>query len=465
MAGLQGCFPISDLSTYTKGWTIRARVTARGPLRTFKSKSGGEDGKVFNVDVLDCEGGEIRCNFFNKAADLNFEKLQVGKCFKMSKGNLKIANRQYASLSHKYEIIFDKEATIEEVADDTSIEQVKFHMIDLRSLASKTLPCTVDLCGVVVSFKQPVSFTSQAGKELTKREVVLADDTAHTFSVTLWGERAQKEDKTFEGNPAVCLKGVTVKEWNNSRFGSLREDGKLVLGDTESEAKRVREWWSKGGSSQTLTALSLEAAAGASRGPQGKPASFSQVRQVLEPGYVLKEQEVFSVTCRLVGVMTKKQGEDQPLYYMACQEAKEGKGLPCNRRVDQSNFCSTCNKAGKVAPRMNLRCKFADCEDSVWLTTFHDGAQRAVNLEATEAKEMESESRETLESTIRRSYFQQVLQVTIRAKPDVYQNEARTNVTCIDARPVPMAEHGRFMLQDIQGMLTEEAAKAGPGGA
>eukprot|EP00930_Biecheleria_cincta_P013526 TRINITY_DN1200_c0_g2_i1.p1 TRINITY_DN1200_c0_g2~~TRINITY_DN1200_c0_g2_i1.p1 ORF type:complete len:461 (-),score=97.71 TRINITY_DN1200_c0_g2_i1:23-1405(-) len=460
MAGLQGCFPISDLSTYTKGWTIRARVTARGPLRTFKSKNGGEDGKVFNVDVLDCEGGEIRCNFFHKAADLNYEKLQVGKCFKMSKGSLKIANRQYSALSHKYEIVFDKEAVIEEVADDTAIEQVKFHLVDFRSLASKTLPCTVDICGIIVSFKQPMSFTSRDGKELTKREVVLADDTAHSFQVTLWGERAQKEDKAFQENPVVCLKGVTVKEWNNSRFGSLREDGKLVFGDSMPEAKRVREWWSKGGSSQTLTVLSQEGAAGASRAPQGKPADFAQVRQVIDPGHVLKEQEVFTVTCRLVGVQTKKQGEDQPLYYMACQEPKEGNGLPCNRRVDQSNFCSSCNKAGKVAPRMNLRCKYADYGDSVWLTTFHEGAQRAVNLDATEAKEMESENREALESAVRRSYFQQVLQVTIRAKPEVYQNEARTNVSCIDARPVPMGEHGRLMLKEIQGMLEEEASKA-----
>eukprot|EP00931_Biecheleriopsis_adriatica_P098850 TRINITY_DN7300_c0_g2_i1.p1 TRINITY_DN7300_c0_g2~~TRINITY_DN7300_c0_g2_i1.p1 ORF type:complete len:490 (-),score=128.83 TRINITY_DN7300_c0_g2_i1:170-1564(-) len=464
MAGLKGCFPIAELSSYTKGWKIRARVTLKGPLRTFKAKSGtGEEGKVFHVDLLDCEGGDIRCNFFNQAVDLYHDKLQVGKCFEFSKGSLRLAKREYNRTSHKYEIIFDKEAIVEEVADDAGIDALKCVFSGLRSVASKTLPCTVDLCGVVVSFKQPVSFTSKDGKELVKREIIVADDTATSMSVTLWGERAQKEDKVFDDNPVICLKGVSVKEWNGSRAGSLISDGALLFDYKGAEVDRVREWWSSGGSSATLTALSQEGSAGVPRAPRGRPASLTDVRMAAEQG--VADQEIFSVVCRLAVVQTKKQGESQPLYYMACQEPKQNNNLPCNRRVDQSNYCATCGKAGKVAPRLNLRCKFTDAKDSAWLTTFHEGAQRVINMEASAVKELEEKSREDLETAVRNSYFQQPFQVTIRAKAEVYNNEQRTNVSCIEARPVPRGEHGRFLLAELKTMLEKEALASSAGGA
>lgn len=463
MPGLpEGCFPISVLSNYTKGWKIRARVTSRGQLRSFTPKNGGAEGKVFNVDVLDCEGGEIRCNFFNQAAELHYDKMQVGKCFEMSKGSLRVANRQYNTTSHKYEITFDKEAIIEEVPDDAGIEKMKLNLSNMRSLAGKAVPCTVDLCGVVVSFKQPLSFTSKAGKDLTKREIVIADDSATSITVTLWGERAQKEDKVFEGNPVICLKGVTMTEFQKGRFGSLREDGFLILDPKEAEAERVRQWWLQSGSSASLTTLSVEGVA-ASKAPQGKPASLVEVRQAAEQG--VQDQELFTVLCRLSVVQTKKQGEDQPLFYMACQDPKKENGLPCNRRVDASGFCPIHGQPGKVAPRLNLRCKFSDCKDSAWLTTFHEGAQRAIGMEAEKVKELDAVSRESLESALRSTYMQHPLQVTVRAKQEVYQGETRTNISCIDARPVHYAEHGHQMLRQIEEMLAEEKSIAGVGGA
>ncbi|CAE8632764.1 unnamed protein product [Polarella glacialis] len=452
MAGLQGCFPIADLSNYTKGWTIRARVTAKGQIRTFQSKrEGSEGGKVFSVDLLDCEGGEIRASLFNNAVDLFGEKLQVGKCFTFSRGTLKIANRQYSSLNHRYELTFDKDAVVEEVNDDASIDTMKLHICELRSVQTKTLPTNVDLCGVVVSFKAPVSFTSKDGKELVKREIVLADDSASSMEVTLWGDRAQKADKEFEGNPVMCIKGVIVKEWGNGRKGSLMEAGALLPSPTIPEAEKVRQWWSQGGSSQTLTALSDGGFVGG-KAPVGKPATLADIRAAAEQALI--SEDVFSVVCRLAIVQTKKQGEEQPLYYMACMEPKEGNKLPCNRRVDASGFCAVCNRAGKVAPRFSLRCKFSDCEDSAWLTTFHEAAKGALCMEATELKDLEAGAgREAMEAAIRHSYFQQPLKVTVRAKPDSYNGESRTNITCIDARPVPMAEHGRLMLKEIQEMI------------
>jgi hypothetical protein len=61
--------------------------------------------------------------------------------------------------------------------------------------------------------------------------------------------------------------------------------------------------------------------------------------------------------------------------------------------------------------------------------------------------------REALEATVREKYFSQPFQITVRAKLDMYNGEPRTNITCIDARPVSHGEHGRFLLKEIDEML------------
>merc|ERR1719446_1378586 len=70
-----------------------------------------------------------------------------------------------------------------------------------------------------------MSLTSKDGKELVKREITIADDTATSMTIALWAERAQQEDKVFEGNPVVTLKSVAVKDWQGSRSGSLLQSG------------------------------------------------------------------------------------------------------------------------------------------------------------------------------------------------------------------------------------------------
>jgi replication factor A1 len=446
-------FPISEISTYQTSFTICARVTNKSQLRTFNKS--GKDGKVFSIDLLDAQGGEIRATFFNEIVDKMYEKLKKGKCYTFSKGGVRIANRQFNMCNHRYELVFDKMGEVEEVKDDARIETVKFSFTDLRRVQSRPLPCTVDLCGVITSFESMYSFTSKDGKNLVKREITIADDTAISMGVTLWGERAQQEDSVFQNNPVACLKGVSVKEWNGGRSGSLLEAGMLQLNPTLPEATKVKQWWSQGGSTQELTALTAARGSGGGMGraPSGKPMDITDMRQASEQ--VADQAEVYTVNCRLANVQSKKNGEPLPFWYMACQEPKQGNGMPCNRRLDSSGFCASCDRSGKAAPRLTLRCRFSDYGDSCWLTTFHEPAQKVIGLSGEQAQAMEQgeDGRKKLEAAIFDNYFGQLLQVTIRAKLDSYNGEPKANITCIDARPVSKGERGRVMLKEIQDML------------
>lgn len=463
MAPAEPCpvLPISEISAYSQRWTIRARVTSKSALRTFSK--GDNAGKVFHVHLLDAQGGEIRASFFNEAADKHFDMLQLGKCFALSRGNVKIANRQYNPCDHRYELNFDKGALIEEVDDDRQIEEVKLSPVDLRSVQTRQLPCKVDLCGVIVDAGKVLAFTSKEGKDLVKRDVTIADDTATSITVTIWGDRAKQEDAAFESHPVVCFKGVALKEWNGGRSGSLSEGGAVVLSPKLAESERVQQWWSAGGREEKLTALSKTTGSGSGGRAANAPAvGLPAVRRLAEKA--LEQSELCSSVCRLALVQLQKRGEVQPVMYTACQELKEGKEgrpLTCNRRVDSSGFCASCNRVGKSAPRFNLRCRFADFADNVWLTTFHEAAEQIVGMRAEQAKSLEDSEggREALDAAIAASYFRAPVRLTLRAKLDTYNGEARTNVTCIDARPVPRGEHGRAMLKEIQALVADDAGE------
>ncbi|KAH0851396.1 hypothetical protein HID58_094777 [Brassica napus] len=68
--------PINALNPYSGRWTIKARVTSKGDLRTYNNPRGG--GKVFSFDLLDADGGEIRVTCFNAVADQFFDQIVVG---------------------------------------------------------------------------------------------------------------------------------------------------------------------------------------------------------------------------------------------------------------------------------------------------------------------------------------------------------------------------------------------------
>lgn len=459
MAAADQFFPISEISPYQTKWTIKARVTSKGPVRTFTKGPNG--GKVFSVDLLDAYGGEIRATFFNQAADKFMDVLKPGACFTFSKGRVRIADRRYSALNHRYEVLFEADANIEPAADEGSIEALKFNITSLREIQSKTLPCGVDLCGVITAARPLMTVRSQQGQELLKRDITIADDTATSITVTLWAERAKQEDSIFQGNPVVGIKGVNVKEWNGGRAGSIMSSGALVFKPTFPEAKRVQQWWSEGGSSQTLLDMSQTTGGDGGRGRHATAATLKGVRQAADR--LTDQAEVFSVAARLSIVQMRRQGEVQPLQYLACQEPREGSSLPCNRRVDSSGFCSFCNRAGKAAPRLNVRCRFVDFEDQAWMTTFHEAAQRVLAMSAEDVRAMEQgfgeftgseeDRRERLEAAIRARYFEKPLNIIVRAKLDTYNGEIRSNITVVDARPVNRSEHGRVMLKEINSIL------------
>jgi len=83
-------------------------------MRTYKNARG--EGKLFSIELVDSEGGEIKGTFFNDVVDKFYDIVNEGDVYLFSKGQIKTANKQYSSAN--YEITFDKATTIEPVDSD-----------------------------------------------------------------------------------------------------------------------------------------------------------------------------------------------------------------------------------------------------------------------------------------------------------------------------------------------------------
>jgi replication factor A1 len=68
------CTPIASITPYQNKWTIKARVTSKGDIRTWNKPSGS--GKLFSMDLTD-NSGEIRVTAFKEQCDKFYEYAQV----------------------------------------------------------------------------------------------------------------------------------------------------------------------------------------------------------------------------------------------------------------------------------------------------------------------------------------------------------------------------------------------------
>jgi len=446
-------FPINELSPYHRSWVIKARVTTMGASRTFQRKgAGGGEGKLFSLELLDAEGGQIRATFFNEAVDMYQGVLKTGEVFLLSGGNLRVADPRYKTTNHRYEISFDNRCKIEKASDDDkSIEQMRFEFVDLRTVQSKPLPCIVDLCGVVQSVQDVAKITAKAGHELIKRDIVIADDTGYTLNMTLWGAEAQRQDSDFQGNPIIASKAIRINDFNGRSGSSISNSVIQLNPENVAEVKRLKEWWANGGSKQQLTALSQQRAPGTGGGADAKVVDLAEVRSQCE--LMGDKPEYLSTVARIQAVQTRRQGEKKEVYYMACAEPRAGTSLLCNRKVMENGECPVCQKpGGKTCVRLMARCQFMDAADSLWMTTFNDGAEAVLGHTPEEVRDADKQG-DKLDALFAPKMNAAPFKLTLRCRNEEYEGQRRPRIDCINATPVSYKDHGQFMLKEVMSML------------
>ncbi|KAJ8610534.1 hypothetical protein MRB53_038526 [Persea americana] len=106
-------YPIESLSPYAHKWTIKARCTYKGPIKTWHNKNG--EGKLFSCNFLD-ETGEIRATGFNDQCDALYDVLQEGNVYYVTAPcRVQLAKKQFSNVANDYELTFERDTTVEKV--------------------------------------------------------------------------------------------------------------------------------------------------------------------------------------------------------------------------------------------------------------------------------------------------------------------------------------------------------------
>lgn len=430
--------PISSLNPYQNKWTIRARVSSKPSLRTWKNSRG--DGKVLNVDLVD-KDGEIRACCFNDVADKFHSLFEMGKVYYVSRGRLKPANRNFNHLKNDYELNLTEETEVEPCMDAApDLPTLQYNFRAIADLESEEPSSFVDVIGVCKHASEVASIiTKTTNRKLSKREVSLVDRSGRIITLTLWGSEAEE----FDGSrfPVVAVKGAKVSDFGG-RSLSTQFSSVLTLNPDIPEAHSLRGWYDSTGQHEEASSLSGQKGAG---GGVGAPyLSFGQVKE-LDLGRKDKP-DYFTVK----GSVTF--ARNQNVLYKACPNQE------CNKKVTDGAaggqyFCEKCNQSfPNFKYRMILTINVGDHSGNHWLTCFQDTGSDILGMGGQELGELKEQDEVAYDQVFHQANFKDYT-FKIRAKIDTYNDEQRLKCYCVAATPLNYAQETLRLVEEIKLMM------------
>ncbi|XP_059075315.1 replication protein A 70 kDa DNA-binding subunit C-like [Cryptomeria japonica] len=177
--------PIKGLNPYQSKWTIKGWVISKRKMHPYNTPRSFR--QVFNLDIIDDEGTEIRVTCFNDTTELHYDKVEVGEFYYVSKGSVRESNTKYNKLNNHLEITLD-EASILKRCDHvvpTPDNASWFTPInEIKNYSNNTL---IDVIGVVVRFGEISKIRRKDGSEVKRRVVKINDMSTISIDVMLWG--------------------------------------------------------------------------------------------------------------------------------------------------------------------------------------------------------------------------------------------------------------------------------------
>eukprot|EP00742_Colponemidia_sp_Colp-10_P012309 GILJ01013801.1.p1 GENE.GILJ01013801.1~~GILJ01013801.1.p1 ORF type:complete len:633 (-),score=108.41 GILJ01013801.1:50-1948(-) len=438
-------YPIKALNPFQNRWTIKARVTSKTDLKSW-SNAQGRSGKVFSVDLLDSEGGELRGTFFSEAAEKFFGILQVDKVYTFSKGTLKPANRQYSTLNNEWDCVFDQHTEIILVPDEGDIQKMKFSFIPIASLSQQEPNSTVDIIGVVHAFTAVSSIMIKSSQqERLRRTVTLLDQSRSSIELTIWGDKAQSLESSLDNHPIFAIKGARVTDYNGRSLSTINSSY-IELNPDLSESIQLRAWYDNEGRTESVSSLS----AAANKSAAGHSNQHKTLSQIKDENIGAEDKPVWFTT--KVTVTYIKHDSDRPIWYMACPT--EG----CNKKVmEQSDgwHCESCQKSYPEAePRYILSISANDATGTAWFNGFNDVGLSILNKSAKELKEYKDmNDMNSYEATFSDAVFR-TYNFNVRAKLDAYMDDKRVRLNIMNATPIDFVQESRTLIEEINRYCT-----------
>lgn len=438
--------PVTALSPYQKDFKIKVRCTRKGPIRTWSNSRG--DGKLFSVDLLDSSGGEIQATCFNDAAEKFFPMLEEGKVYIISKGRVKVSNKRYTHITNDYCIDLTPDSEVVYVGEDTAIQSMTYNFQPINALAGMADKTFVDICGICDHVSEVQEFESKrTGKALRKRGFRLVDQSGAAVECVLWGDEADKFSMDNK-DKAVCLKAGRVSEFNGKSVSCNQYE---VDPPGIHEVAALLEWYKTGGSTMSFTSMTQ------SRGGGGRNEPAISLREAEQKGLGNNDTaDYFNVKVMVTSIPANFE-EKQPWYKAVPTD--DGPSYKVVQSEDGVGWF--CEKTNTTHPNYKckyiLRMKASDHTGEQWFNAYDDVSKVILGKPAGEVEEfVKNDDKDSFMNVFNNASFS-LWNFRVRAKQDVYQDEARRRMDVVGAEKIDYVKDGQFMMQNISAMLATAA--------
>jgi replication factor A1 len=367
-------------------------------------------------------------------------------------------------------VTFDEKSTVTPASEDAGIAKVQYNFTNIAAIAQKDKDSLVDVLAVLSEVREKVDIRSKAGKDMTKREVVLKDSSgaggASAIELTLWGEKASKGDLVV--GQVVAVKAAKVSEWN-TRSLSMMQSSSLNVDPDLPEAHQLRGWFEGEGRGAAPTMLSARGGGGMGGGGGGGPMAADTDLSLRHGVGTLKGGEgeggaLVDTTSLLVVKATIKhiRNDVEKISYPACRNARDG-GRQCNKKLENNMGSWSCQNCGQVdAPehRYMISTCLQDVSGDNFVTIFDQEAQQLLGMKAAEllalggaigadgAVGAGGEPGPEYMRTFQQQLFTQHL-FTIKCKADTYKDEQKLSATVVKLRPLK----GALLVQECHALV------------
>ncbi|XP_072301910.1 replication protein A 70 kDa DNA-binding subunit-like [Eucyclogobius newberryi] len=425
---------ISALNPYNTKWTIRARVTNKSKTRTWSNSKG--EGKLFSFEILD-QSGEIKITAFNNEVDKFFSLVEAGKVYYISKATLKVANKQFNTLKHEYEMTLHAHSSIVLCDDGDDVPEVRCDFVPIAELEQTEKDTILDVIGVCKSAEDVSRITTKASREVSKRAITLIDTSGKVVTTTLWGEEAEKFDGS--GHPVVAIKGARLSDFGGRSLSALFSSTILVNPDIP-EAFRLRAWFDREGHAVASQSLTEERSVGSGARMNWKTLSDVKTERM---GHGEKA-DYFSCVATVVYIRKEN------CLYLACPFSN------CNKKVlDQHNGLYRCEKCDRDYPnfeyRLLLSANLADFGDNQWVTCFQETAEVLLGHSAQRLGQLRDTDEEAFNEIFQKANFTSHI-FKNRVKLETYNDETRVKVTVFEILPINHNEYSHRLIRNIHKM-------------
>ncbi|XWS51231.1 hypothetical protein CRYUN_Cryun12cG0158800 [Craigia yunnanensis] len=453
MALTRRVHPLVSLNPYQGNWMIKVRLTSKGNMRTYKNARG--EGCVFNVELTDENGTQIQATMFNEAARKFYEKFQLGKVYYISKGTLKVANKQFKTVQNDYEMTLNENSEVEEaVNEETFIPETKFNFVPIDQLGpyvnGREL---VDIIGVVQSVTSVSNIKRKIDNEnIPKRDMTVSDETKRTVVVSLWNELANDVGQELfdiaDKSPIVAIKSLKVSDFQGVSLSTLGKSTVLINPDIP-EAKKLRSWYDSEGKGSSMASI------GSGLSPSSKTGTRSMYTDRVSLSHITgnpslgDDKPAFFSIKAFVSLIRP----EQAMWYRACKT--------CNKKVTETAgsgyWCEGCQKNDECCLRYIMVSKISDASGEAWVSAFNEEAEKIVGRSADELDKLKSEVGEI------NAYQQKLKETTwvphlfrVSVTQNEYNNEKRQRITVKSVAPIDFAEESRFLLEEIKKMRNSQ---------